>query len=105
MPVVPLSQLPPEAVTIDPALQEVGANWEHQLLIHGSVKRDHLPITAFMVAMLVRPHPEGVGVVGRYYGTVLRAFEKRGSLQFYSCVGIGEVVWLDGQWRAVDDLD
>ena len=95
--------LPPAARTIDPSLQDVGLDMKYQELVFGSVDRETLPVTAFLVARLTQEHPEGVGIVGHYYGTILRGFEKRGSLRFFSCVGTGEVVWKDDRWRPLDD--
>jgi len=98
-------QIPPEALLINPSLKDVGQEHPYQELVFAELDTSVMPSKAFLVARLTAPHPEGQGTVGHYYGTILRGFEKRGSFRFFSCVGIGEVIWKDGTWRMCDDVD
>ena len=92
--------LPAEALSIDPDLSNVGSMEPYQRLIYGRKDLDH--DRALVVAQLVSEHPLRIGVVGRFYGTVI---EYVGPGRRLLTHGIGEVLWdyAVGRWVAAEE--
>ena len=90
-----MARLPPAASQIDRSLLDVGLDHDYQRVVFGQVSPESA--SALVVAVLHSAHPQGEGVVGRFYGVHLRGFLDGSLFRPWRTEPLGEVQWDDAQ--------